>query len=592
MENDSSENMNTIEEEKPKTEIIKLSVDETDAKIRLLLELSIQKEIQILSYTPLRDYKLWSPKRMYNTPLKPYYYIFINDRDIIRKIKEMISGNFEIKINVNTFNDNLIDTIKKQEIYIEYNGCTVEDVNESNKNYFNNLNLTRNVSNSIINNDNFETGNETTSDLSKTDEKYILFCRINIEDFGFINKFNEIPNKEKFLLELKKSIIYARKGPIKKLMNIKSNINENIFNENLLNKNQIQENIPQNDQQKNEQENLKNLENIKKEDEGIDGHWFLINYPRGDEKIKLNLKNKKDNDNKQYPVEFLSLIKYKEISSSTDNQDPSNNRTSIVGQNQNFLISNKSTLSENIIEDINNKNKDDIFQQPYAFSYYNKESKDQKKYITAYQNKSCKYHTKKNDFWCKDCGVFCCLECFADESIEYCLHKNHNIKILEDCIVDIEKDLEILNFRLMKLKEIISTEIKTKLGQISDLKNRNEQFVKELNDEVKSYRMEIKKEEINRAKVLGALGTEVMRIITDYSLKMKYLNTLYLKGDMTTYLQNFFMFKRVYEEDTRKNLAVLEKKISETEQTFSENSKKLINTITDLNAQLKNKFNL
>ena len=591
MENDSFDNNNTIEEEKLKTENIKLSVDETDAKIRLLLELSCQKEIQILSYTPLRDYKLWSPKRMYNNPIKPYYYVFINDRDVIRKVKEMVGGSFEIKVNVNTFNNNLIDLIKNQEIYVEYNGCTVEEVTASAKNYFNNINFVRSVSNSIINNDNFESGNETINDFSKPEEKYILFCRVNIEDFGFIDKFNEILNKEKFLLDLKKSIIYARKGPIKKLMNIKSNINENFLNESLLNRNQIQENIPQNDQQKNEQENLKNLQNIKKEETGIDGHWFLINYPRGDEKLKLKLKND-ENDNKQYPIEFLSLIKYKEISSSIDNQDAANNRTSLVASNPNFLISNRSTMNENVIEDVSNKNKDDIFQQPYAFSYYNKESKDQKKYITAYQNKSCKYHTKKNDFWCKDCGVFCCLECFADENNDYCLHKNHNIKILEDCIVDIEKDLEILNFRLMKLKEIITGEIKTKLSQINELKNRNEQFVKELNEEVKNYRMEIKKEEINRAKVLGALGTEVMRIITDYSLKMKYLNTLYLKGDMTTYLQNFFMFKKVYEEDTRKNLAVLEKKISETEQTFSENSKKLINAITNLNTSLKNKFSL
>lgn len=587
MENDSSDNMNnTIEEEKPQAEKNKLSVDETDAKIRLLLELSNQKEIQILSYTPLRDYKLWSPKRMYNNPIKPYYYVFINDRELIRKVREIIGGSYEMKININTFNDKLIKTIKNEEIYVEYNGCTVEEVTASYKNNNSNLNFARNVSSSIINNDNFDAGNESINDLSRLEEKYILFCRVNIEDFGFIDKFNEINNKEKFLLELKKSTIYARKGPIKKLMNIKSNISENIPNESLFNKNQIQENIPQNDQQKNEQDILKNIDNVKKEDDGIDGHWFLINYRENEENIKT--KNN-ENDYYQYPIEFLSLIKYKEISSASDNQDPTNTRSSIVAQNPNYLTSNK--MNDNL-DDSSNKNKEDIYQQPYAFSYYNKESKDQKKYITAYQNKSCKYHTKKNDFWCKDCGVFCCLECFADENSSSCFHKNHNIKILEDCIIDIEKDLEILNFRLSKLKEIISTEIKSKLGQITELKKGNEEFVKELNKEVKNYRMEIKKEEINRAKVLGSLGTEVMRIITDYSLKMKYLNTLYLKGDMTTYLQNFFMFKKVYEEDTRKNLAVLEKKISETEQTFSENSKKLRNAITALNSSLKNKFNL
>ena len=82
--------------------------------------------------------------------------------------------------------------------------------------------------------------------------------------------------------------------------------------------------------------------------------------------------------------------------------------------------------------------------------------------------------------------------------------------------------------------------------------------ISELNEKKK---LMIKVEEIKRAKILAALGTELLRIVYDFHQKEKYLKLLAQKGDMATYLSNYFIFKKFFENDVKKNFAILENKI-------------------------------
>lgn len=98
-------------------------MDKTDSKIRLFFELTYQKEVQITSYIPLKDYSIasWSPEKMYNHPSRQNYYVFINDPKLIEQIKrgELEGQKYLFKLS---------DELEKQnDLVIEFNANSIDD---------------------------------------------------------------------------------------------------------------------------------------------------------------------------------------------------------------------------------------------------------------------------------------------------------------------------------------------------------------------------------------------------------------------------------------------------------------------------------
>ena len=231
-----------------------------------------------------------------------------------------------------------------------------------------------------------------------------------------------------------------------------------------------------------------------------------------------------------------------------------------------------------------NPNLGDERQQPLQFSYI---IKDSNKSVSIYQNISCIYHHNKNEFICKTCNMFCCSECFLSEGRQNNhFGPEHKIILLDEALNKFEEDSEALAVRINNLKVIINNEIEERKGEILNVKDKNEKIIKQINEENKNLRGEIRKEEVNRAKILGFLGNEALRIIGDYNLKIKYLNFLYKNGDMNSYLINYFLFIKYYQKETRKNLNVLQRKIIQTFQKYKTKNDKLNSIIEDLEKNL------
>ncbi len=87
--------------------------------------------------------------------------------------------------------------------------------------------------------------------------------------------------------------------------------------------------------------------------------------------------------------------------------------------------------------------------------------------------------------------------------------------------------------------------------------------------------------------MLYYLGTEAIRIINDFTIKHKYLKILNEKGDMNSYLINYFVFEKIYYKEIKKNIDVLEKKIKQTEDKFKLNNEKLTAAIRELEKSLQ-----
>ena len=250
-------------------------MEKTDAKIRLFLELSHQHPIQILNYLPLKKPEEWNPEKMYEHPKSQYYYAFINDNELISRINDSLSQNIDKFSDITNIIKEIKNELENLNISIEFNGCNIDifDDLEKNKQKI-----------PIINENNEENVNNINN---IEEEKYVVFCRFLLKNFGFIHSFEKL-NKEDIDKIKEKPIVYALKGRIKTLLNMKrkefgskkgdGDINI-ISNEedkgrlDLHNKKDI-----------NEKENIIN--------KGIDGHWFLVNSYEN--------------------IEFLSLIKYKE----------------------------------------------------------------------------------------------------------------------------------------------------------------------------------------------------------------------------------------------------------------------------------------
>ena len=340
-----------------------------------------------------------------------------------------------------------------------------------------------------------------------------------------------------------KPIVYALKGRIKTLLNIRTKEFEIKRGDNDIS------NIGVNDDDKNpnDQNKKDNEDKNKLINRAIDGHWFLVNSYED--------------------IDFLSLIKYKEKLIIQTEQDKINSNI-IVPNNSNVTTVQNKIISQNL----NN------YMNPHLFSLL---VKDSKKFVTVYQNKSCKNHHNKNEFICKDCNEFCCLECF-EEKAKNNIHYKHKISLLDETAKKFEEDMDFMKERIQYLKGIIENEINDKKVEINAIKGKNEQTVNKINTESENIRALIKKEEINRAKVLGFLGNEALRILNDFNLKVRYIKLLNDKGDMSSYLTSYFIFQKLYKKEIQKNLKILDKKIQETEEKFKNYNNKLTVAIEDL----------
>jgi len=480
-------------------------MDKTDSKIRLFFEFSHTHPIQIQEVIPLLKYEEWNPEKMYYLPKHQYYYVFINDNELLSKIKGI---------------DSVIEDIERiqeeNSIRIEFNANGIDD------------------------------------NINSEEDKYIFFAKVDIENFKFIYDYEKINKERNKYIDPKIPIIYALKGRIKVLLlNEKDEYdddNQNSIddknNMNLLTTTSNELTINQN-------KTKKNILN------GIDGHWFLYN----------NLSK----------IKFLSLIRYKEITlNSNDNFESSQTMQNLSANLLNRL--NTSNVNSPKIESKKN-NILDPYIQPVQYQIL---VKDSNKPISLYQNKSCKIHNKKNEFYCKNCNDFCCLECLDDSIIT---HKNHKIRLLDEILIKMEEDSKALDERIINLKSIIDNEMNLKRNEISRIKNNNVEIVKKISELHDNKKMKIKQEEIRRAKILASLGTEVLRIVNDYQLKIKYLQFLCEKGDMSSYLSNYFIFKRFFENDIKKNLFILERKIFDNYSNYKKNNDNFNNI---LNIKKKN----
>lgn len=153
---------------------------------------------------------------------------------------------------------------------------------------------------------------------------------------------------------------------------------------------------------------------------------------------KKNLFSGGDNKNKEEKnspiIKFISLIKYKPIKDNVQEAQDQNNPNEIQNQNINNSI-NQINESERNIE-IPMDSKYLPYQQPHEFFY---KANENAKLITIYQPKSCEIHSKKNDFWCKDCNNFFCLECITSNS-DHNMHIRHKVHLLEEIINKTEED--------------------------------------------------------------------------------------------------------------------------------------------------------
>ena len=146
-------------------------MDKTDSKIRLFLEFSHNHPIQIQEVIPLLKYEEWNPQKMYYLPKHQYYYVFINDNELLSRIKGIESVLEDIK------------KIKEENsIRIEFNANGIDDK------------------------------------LNTDEDKYIFFAKVDIENFKFIYDYEKISKEKNKYTDIKIPILYALKGKIKVLL--------------------------------------------------------------------------------------------------------------------------------------------------------------------------------------------------------------------------------------------------------------------------------------------------------------------------------------------------------------------------------------
>ena len=500
----------------------------TDSKIRLLFELTYQKDVQITSFIPLRDYSnSWKPEKMYIHPHNQYYYIFINDPELIEKIKEAEKEGQEYLFKFAKYLEKSPD-FQGNDFLIEFNANSIENCK-----------------------------------INPNEEQYVVCARINIDNFSFINDYKTA--SKAYLLEKNKPLIYANEGKIKEfLIGEKFEINRNMEENNLNNSNQSNKEDKK-DEDNDEKSNAKKKKNDEPAVKHIPGNWFLINMNN----LNYVKKDVYDNLGKQKLIKFLSLIKYKEVTPVDQDQNTAQEYNQSQHQNnqiRNNLSNEDDSSSEEIKEMINEFKLDNKYQQPQEFAFRPSENS---KLVTVYQPKSCKEHSKKNDFWCKTCNTFCCLDCLVGSSNANFnmnttnTHQNHKIHLLDEIINKTEEDSNALEERIKNLIKIIETEIRKKQEEIGNLKEENEKTVKVIQKLFEDNNNLIRQEELKRTKELAALVNEILRINDENNKRINYLNKLFDNRSMNEYLMNYFIYKNNFVEETKKNLGVLERKVAE-----------------------------
>lgn len=378
------------------------------------------------------------------------------------------------------------------------------------------------------------------SNLNPEEEKEIILAKVNIENAKCIYDYSKF-DKKKMKDDYSIPIYYSLKGRIKTLLfdepetELKQELNINHSQDNKdVEDGKIDTETPNQIQQK------------QSSSQGIDGHWFLVN---GLSRLTL-----------------ISFIRYKELTfTNNDNNEQSN------------IPGNKMTSSVSFSQ-YNHLQPYYQYYQPMQYAIYTKENN---KLISLYQSKSCKYHSKKNEFFCKDCNDFCCLECFDENEIGK-THKGHKIKLLDEVLIKMDEDSKALDERVASLKNIINDEMAAKRNELVKIKSINSEIVKRISDLNEKKKMMIKLEEIKRAKALAALSSELLRIISDFHQKEKYLKLLAQKGDMATYLSNYFIFTKFFKNDVKKNLAILENKIMDIYHKFVESNQNWQNNMNSM----------
>jgi hypothetical protein len=405
-------------------------MNKTDSKIRLLFELTAQRDVQITSFQSLRNYSnSWNPEIMYSKPSNQYYYVFINDIELINIIKLGEKYGQEYLLN-------LVQSLEKGKEDFESRNYLLFELN----------------ANAIVDPKKFN------------EEKYVVFARIDVDDFNFINDYTKA-NEEEYLKK-NKPLIYADKGRIKEYL-----IGEKFWNNK---KNKEENNNFVMDDDKKDEDNEEKLKQKKKEEEFfaklIPGNWFLINMNN----LNYLRRNPYNSLDERKLIKFLSLIKYKEINiTELENNNPQEDN-SFQYQNNSFTNINNikerseenSKQDEEIRETINEINYDAEYQQPQEFAFL---SNDKSKLITVYQPKSCKAHNRKNDFWCKTCNQFCCLNCLPDKgntNLNSNAHRGHKIHLLDEVNTKLDEDINALDERIKGLMKIIDGEITKKKDEI------------------------------------------------------------------------------------------------------------------------------
>ena len=154
------------------------------------------------------------------------------------------------------------------------------------------------------------------------------------------------------------------------------------------------------------------------------------------------------------------------------------------------------------------------------------------------------------------------MECLVNTNGKN-LHKNHKIHLLDEIISKSEEDSGALEERIKNLVKIIDNEIQLKRTELQKLKNENKEKVEKIKKLFEEKNSFIKQEEIKRARTLAALVNEILRIMNDYNRRVHYLRLLFEKGSMNNYLTNYYIFKKVFENETKKNLMVLVRKVTD-----------------------------
>ena len=147
--------------------------------------------------------------------------------------------------------------------------------------------------------------------------------------------------------------------------------------------------------------------------------------------------------------------------------------------------------------------------------------------------------------------------------INFLSHKNHKIHLLDEVINKSEEDSNALEERIKNLMKIIEGEIGKKKEELTSLKDENANIVKIIDDIFKDNSTFIRNEELKRTKELAALVNEILRINDENNKRISYLNKLYDNKSMNEYLTNFYIYKKNFVHETKINLDVIERKVTE-----------------------------